>query len=138
MQGWGGGGGGGSWKGDHTDDEEDRFTARITASAVDYTIDEGTGTWAFPRWKPEADPNRSMQRSIFTEFWTFQWKGKGCKLIRIDQKGAGSRYSGMKNVLQDEKYGAQGGHVGEKDMNMGEESIADEWIGDEEDLNQQL
>ena len=105
----GGGGGGGSGKGDHTDDEEDRFTARITASAVDYTIDEGTGKWAFPRWKPEVDPNRSMQRSTFTEFWTFQWKGKGCKLIRIDQKGAGSRYSGMKNVLQDEKYGAQGG-----------------------------
>lgn len=107
---------------DYTDDEEDRFTAKITASAVDYSIDEVSGKWASPRWKNNVDPNITMQRSTFTEFWTFQWKGKGCKLIQIDQDGFGSRYSGVANVLKDEKY------MKEEKSGVEEETLADKWI----------
>ena len=53
---------------DYTNDERDQFTAKITASFVDYTIDEQTGRWAYPRWKQCVDPNQFRSRSTFTEF----------------------------------------------------------------------
>ena len=89
---------------DFTNDERDQFTAKITASTVDYTIDESTGRWAYPRWKQGVDPNQERKRSSFTEFWTFQWKGQGCRLIKIDQSGAQGRFTDVENILADEKY----------------------------------
>ena len=84
--------------------EEDRFTAKITASAVDYSIDEVSGKWASPRWKNNVDPNITMQRSTFTEFWTFQWKGKGCKLMEIWGKAVEQAIVEDPIVLKDWRY----------------------------------
>ena len=89
---------------DYTDDEKDRFTARISASAIDFTVNAKTGKWTYPRWKSDVDSNPSKGRKSFTELWTFQWKGEGCKLIKIDQEAGESKYIYSENVLEDGKY----------------------------------
>jgi len=91
---------------DYTDDQQDRFTVRIRATAVDYTIDRN-GKWTVPKWKPGLDPNRLKLTKTLVELWTFQRDGEEWKLGKVDQTGSELNYTKPDPVLKDRKYRKQ-------------------------------
>ncbi|MCK4613629.1 MAG: TIM44-like domain-containing protein [Thermoplasmata archaeon] len=88
---------------DFTNDDLDRFTARIKASAVRYTVDT-KNEWEEPKWDDDADPNPGMESKEFIEFWTFQRHGDSWRLTNVEKEWKEGDYTDTGPVLKDEKY----------------------------------
>jgi predicted lipid-binding transport protein (Tim44 family) len=88
---------------DYTDDELDRFTARIKYLAVNFTKNF-KDQWEEPRWDEDVDPNPEMEAQDYIEFWTFLRQGKGWKLAKIEKEWKEGDYTDRDPVLKDEKY----------------------------------
>ncbi len=88
---------------DYTDDEMDTFTARIKASAVDYTVDE-RGRIVTPEWKDNQTANTTKSSESFTEYWTFIRVTDTWILKSVDQSYSERRFIKRPPVLKDQKY----------------------------------
>jgi len=88
---------------DFTDDELDRFTARIRYDAVNFTKNY-RDKWEAPRWGKDVDPNPDMESKEYIEFWTFLRHGKSWKLAKLEKEWKEGDYTDSEPVLKDEKY----------------------------------
>ena len=88
---------------DFTNDEFDRFSARVRYSAVNFTKNF-RDKWEEPKWGEDVDPNPEMESKEYTEFWTFVRSGDTWKLNRIEKEWKEWNYINSDPVLEDEKY----------------------------------
>ena len=89
---------------DFTNDEFDRFTARIKYVAINYTKN-WRDRWEEPKWDDDADPNPGMTSKEYTEFWTFLRSGDSWKLHRMEKEWKEGNFVATDPLLEDEKYG---------------------------------
>ncbi len=89
---------------DFTNDEFDRFSAKVCYEAVNFTKNF-RDKWEEPKWGEDVDPNPEMEPKEYTEFWTFTRSGDTWKLNRIDKEWKEWNYINTDPVLEDEKYG---------------------------------
>lgn len=89
---------------DFTDDDLDRFTARIKGSSVRYTKNSETGKWEVPKWDEHVFSNQEMEPEDFIEFWTFRRLGDTWLLEKIETEWREGDYTESDPVLSDEKY----------------------------------
>ena len=92
---------------DYTNEERDRFTAEISATTTDYTVD-GDGEWVDPGWSETAHENPFMEPAPVTELWTFIFHQGEWKLMKVEQASAEMKYVVHRPVLEDEKHGNAG------------------------------
>ncbi len=102
---------------DFTDDDLDRFTARIKGSSVRYTKNGETGKWEEPRWDEHVFSNQEMEPEDFIEFWTFQRQRNIWLLEKIETEWREGDYTESHPVLADEKYQDSSSSINDKKKN---------------------
>jgi hypothetical protein len=88
---------------DFTNDEFDRFTARIRYDAVNFTKNY-RDKWEEPKWGEDVDSNPDKESKEYIEFWTFVRRGETWKLHRLEKEWKEGDYASSDPVLEDEKY----------------------------------
>ena len=91
---------------DYTKSSRDSFTAIITASAIDYTVDD-QGEWTVPGWKAGVAANKEMSKASFTEIWRFVRSEEEWKLAKVDKSESELKYTRRNVILCDKKYGKE-------------------------------